>query len=78
MPLYSFFTTIPARLGLLIPLLMVYTLAAIPWILVCCLRLEIHSPKKDLMTVATTTKKMQLPNHAAATFPVSCSPWLHF
>ncbi len=34
-------------------------------------------PKKDLRTVATTTKKIQEPNHAAATLLVSGSPAFH-
>ena len=28
--------------------------------------------------MATITRKMQLPNHAAATFATSWSPWFHF
>src|SRR6202044_1502706 len=32
------------------------------------------SPKNDLMIAATTTKKIQAENHAAATFAVSWSP----
>ena len=32
---------------------------------------QYYIPKKDFKTVATITKKMQLPNQAAATFPVS-------
>lgn len=38
----------------------------------------IHTPKNDFSTVAMTTKKMQLPNHAAATRLVSGSPPFHF
>lgn len=37
-----------------------------------------YNPKKERMMVATTTRKMQLPNHDAATFPVSWSPEFHF
>lgn len=36
-----------------------------------------YTPKKLLRTVATTTRKMQLPNHAAAVLEVSGSPEFH-
>src|SRR6185437_6634288 len=36
-----------------------------------------YNPKKDLSTVATTTKKIQEPNQAAATLFVSGSPAFH-
>jgi hypothetical protein len=36
-----------------------------------------YTPKNDLITVATTTKKTQEPNQAAATLPVSGSPLFH-
>ena len=34
-------------------------------------------PKNDFKTVATTTRKIQEPNHAAATLLVSGSPAFH-
>lgn len=36
-----------------------------------------YIPKNDLSTVATTTRKIQEPNHAAATLLVSGSPAFH-
>src|SRR5690606_2448172 len=84
-PRYQMYWAFSPRnsIGLLMPLLMVYTDTAIFYIFFISPRLReglrdgLYTPKKERITVATTTRNTQLPNQAAAILPVSGSPLFH-